>query len=112
MTSAAESAGGPVMDVRNRPNPEAPTSLAGCRPGLPGDGQSGISSRTGRGRSLSDMDDLQVDAYLARIGAGGPARVDSEALRELQPHHLFAVPFESLNSLLGEPGSLEEWAMV
>ena len=112
MTSAAESAGGPVMDVRNRPDPEAPTSLAGCRPGLPGDGQSGVSSQTGRGRSLSDMDDLQVDAYLARIGAGRPARVDAEALRDLQVHHLYAVPFENLGIHLGEPVSLDEGALV
>src|SRR5262249_56109893 len=112
MTSAAESAGGPVMDVRNRPDPEAPTSLAGCRPGLPGDGQSGVSSQTGHGRSLSDMDDLQVDAYLARIGAGRPARVDAEALRDLQVHHLYAVPFENLGIHLGEPVSLDEGALV
>src|SRR5262249_61245530 len=78
----------------------------------PGGAQRGLSSQTGRGRSLSYMDDLQVDAYLARIGAGRPARVDAEALRDLQVHHLYAVPFENLGIHLGEPVSLDEGALV
>jgi len=58
------------------------------------------------------MDDLQVDAYLARIGAGRPARADADALRDLQQHHLHAVPFENLSIHLHEPILLEERALV
>ena len=61
---------------------------------------------------MSDVDDLQVDAYLARIGAGRPARVDADALRDLQLHHLDAVPFENLSIHLGEPVLLDEGALV
>ena len=58
------------------------------------------------------MDDRQVEAYLARIGAGRPARADADALRDLQLHHLRAVPFENLSIHLGEPVVLDEAALV
>lgn len=61
---------------------------------------------------MSDVDDLQVDAYLARIGAGRPARVDADALRDLQLRHLRTVPFENLSIHLGEPVLLDEGALV
>ncbi|MGW7360533.1 arylamine N-acetyltransferase family protein [Streptomyces sp. NPDC054802] len=44
-----------------------------------------------------------VDAYLARIGAGWPERADADALRDLQLRHLLSVPFENLSVHLGEP---------
>ena len=58
------------------------------------------------------MDDLQVDAYLARIGAGRPARAGADALRDLQLRHLYSVPFENLSIHLGERVVLEEAALV
>jgi len=58
------------------------------------------------------VDDFQVDAYLARIGAVRPARADAEALRNLQVHHLYSVPFENLSIHLREPVLLDERALV
>jgi N-hydroxyarylamine O-acetyltransferase len=58
------------------------------------------------------MDEADVDAYLARIGATRPARLDGEALRDLQPRHLRAVPFENLSIHLGEQIVLDEAALV
>jgi N-hydroxyarylamine O-acetyltransferase len=58
------------------------------------------------------MNDSQVDAYLARIGAVRPARPGIEALRELQRAHLLSVPFENLSIHLGEPIVLDERALV
>jgi N-hydroxyarylamine O-acetyltransferase len=58
------------------------------------------------------MNQPDVDAYLARIGAARPARVDSGSLRGLQLHHLRAVPFENLSIHLGEPIVLEEAALA
>jgi N-hydroxyarylamine O-acetyltransferase len=58
------------------------------------------------------MDRAVVDSYLARIGARRPARADTEALRDLQVHHLAAVPFENLSIHLGEPILLEEDALL
>ncbi|MGP3949344.1 arylamine N-acetyltransferase family protein [Streptomyces sp. 7N604] len=58
------------------------------------------------------MDSAQTDAYLQRIGAARPARADAEALRELQLHHLMAVPFENLSVHLGEEIVLEEKPLV
>ena len=58
------------------------------------------------------MDGKELDAYLARIGAGHPARADAAALRELQLRHLLAVPFENLSIHLGEPIVLEPAALL
>jgi N-hydroxyarylamine O-acetyltransferase len=55
---------------------------------------------------------MDVDAYLARIGAARPARADAAALRELQLRHLLTVPFENLSIHLGEPIVLGEEALV
>jgi N-hydroxyarylamine O-acetyltransferase len=55
---------------------------------------------------------MDVDAYLARIGAARPARPDAAALRELQLRHLLSVPFENLSIHLGEPIVLDEEALV
>jgi N-hydroxyarylamine O-acetyltransferase len=54
---------------------------------------------------MSDSDmgsDIDVDGYLARIGAPRPQRADAAALAELQRLHLRAVPFENLSIHLGE----------
>jgi N-hydroxyarylamine O-acetyltransferase len=61
---------------------------------------------------IQRMHDEQVTAYLARIGAGAPARLDAAALRDLQLRHLRSVPFENLSIHLGEPIVLEEAALV
>lgn len=58
------------------------------------------------------MDEPQVRAYLARIGAPRPARADAESLRRLQLRHLLTVPFENLSIHLGEEIVLEEDALV
>jgi N-hydroxyarylamine O-acetyltransferase len=55
---------------------------------------------------------VDVGAYLDRIGATRPARLDAAALRELQLRHLLAVPFENLSIHLGEDIVLEEPALV
>jgi N-hydroxyarylamine O-acetyltransferase len=57
------------------------------------------------------VDESQVDAYLARIGAGRPAVADAVALRELQLRHLSTVPFENLSIHLGEDIVLAEDAL-
>jgi N-hydroxyarylamine O-acetyltransferase len=57
------------------------------------------------------VDEPQVNAYLARIGAGRPRSTDARSLRDLQRRHLFAVPFENLSIHLGEPIALDEAAL-
>ncbi|MEV6522640.1 arylamine N-acetyltransferase [Longispora sp. NPDC051575] len=57
------------------------------------------------------MDERQIDAYLDRIDAARPERVDGAALRELHVRHLRAVPFENLSIHLGEPIGLDEDAL-
>jgi N-hydroxyarylamine O-acetyltransferase len=52
-------------------------------------------------------DDGAVDAYLTRIGAVRPRRLDASALRELHRAHLLAVPFENLSIHLGQTISLD-----
>jgi len=46
---------------------------------------------------LHQVDERQVEDYLARIGAQRPPRADAAALRELSHRHLLAVPFENLS---------------
>jgi N-hydroxyarylamine O-acetyltransferase len=58
------------------------------------------------------MDDVRVDAYLARIGGDRPASPDPAALRELQQRHLRTVPFENLSIHLGEEIVLDDAALV
>ncbi|MFF2041485.1 arylamine N-acetyltransferase [Kitasatospora sp. NPDC058170] len=59
----------------------------------------------------SSLNERQVDAYLARIGAARPGRADLAALAELQRAHLHTVPFENLSIHLGEPVVLEPGAL-
>jgi N-hydroxyarylamine O-acetyltransferase len=70
----------------------------------------------GSGMDVSTTEDLMnesdVDAYLARIGAARPTRPDAGALRELQRAHLATVPFENLGIHLGEPIVLDERALI
>ncbi|MGC9497032.1 arylamine N-acetyltransferase family protein [Streptomyces sp. WG7] len=54
------------------------------------------------------MDQAQVDAYLARLGAEYAAWPTVEALRDLHLCHLRSVPFENLSVHLGEEIALEE----
>ncbi|MDA3644125.1 arylamine N-acetyltransferase [Saccharopolyspora indica] len=56
------------------------------------------------------MDGQMVQEYLGRLGVSerGP---DVEFLRELQEHHLMAVPFENIDFHLGEPIRLGEHAL-
>ncbi|MDT9690665.1 arylamine N-acetyltransferase [Streptomyces sp. P9(2023)] len=56
--------------------------------------------------------DVPVEAYLRRIGATRPERLDAAALRDLQLRHLKAVPFENLSIHLGEEIVLEEKALL
>ncbi|MDI3406387.1 arylamine N-acetyltransferase family protein [Streptomyces cavernicola] len=56
--------------------------------------------------------DIDVDAYLNRIGGSRPARPDIESLRELHVAHLRTVPFENLSIHLGEDIVLEREALV
>ncbi|MFD5418108.1 arylamine N-acetyltransferase [Streptomyces sp. NPDC127069] len=55
-------------------------------------------------------DELDLGAYLARIGLGGRARElrpDLGTLYEVHRAHTAAIPFESLDVLLGRPVALE-----
>ncbi|KAA9150579.1 arylamine N-acetyltransferase [Amycolatopsis acidicola] len=55
---------------------------------------------------------MNVDAYLARIGAERPAEPSAEALRELHERHLRTVPFENLSVHLPERIELSEDVLV
>ena len=50
---------------------------------------------------------MDIDAYLARIGAARPREPDSHGLAELQVAYLLAVPFENLDIVAGRPISLD-----
>jgi N-hydroxyarylamine O-acetyltransferase len=49
----------------------------------------------------------QRDAYLARVGLSRFPAASEEGLRELHAAQAFAIPFENVNPLLGEPVKLE-----
>jgi N-hydroxyarylamine O-acetyltransferase len=55
---------------------------------------------------------MDVDTYLARIGARPPTAPTAEALRELHDRHLAAVPFENLSVHLPERIDLDEDALI
>jgi N-hydroxyarylamine O-acetyltransferase len=50
---------------------------------------------------------VDVDAYLARIGYAGPRRVDADTLAALHRAHMLAVPFENLDIHLGRGHALD-----
>ncbi|MEV4443054.1 arylamine N-acetyltransferase [Streptomyces sp. NPDC049577] len=49
------------------------------------------------------MSNVDVDAYLERIGAKRPERLDLAALAHLQERHIMSVPFETIDFNLGIP---------
>ncbi len=56
---------------------------------------------------------IDLDGYLKRVGYEGPLAPELDVLQALQLRHLSAIPFESLDPLLGRPveidaASLEE----
>ena len=51
--------------------------------------------------------ELDLDAYLARVGYGGPLRPTADVLAELHLAHATHVPFENLDILLGRPIRLD-----
>jgi N-hydroxyarylamine O-acetyltransferase len=52
-------------------------------------------------------DELDLPAYLLRIGYSGPAAPTLEVLTALHQAHVAAVPFENLDILLGRPIALD-----
>lgn len=52
-------------------------------------------------------DDLDLDAYLTKIGYGGGRGPTAETLRALQRAHVTSIPFENLDALLGRPVLLD-----
>jgi N-hydroxyarylamine O-acetyltransferase len=60
---------------------------------------------------LPGIEQLDLDAYCERIGYRGARTPTLATLRELQWHHVSAIPFENLTSLAGEPVLLEPAAL-
>ncbi|GAA3261426.1 arylamine N-acetyltransferase [Nonomuraea helvata] len=48
-----------------------------------------------------NIEKLDLDAYLARIGCGGPLEPTFETLRQVHLAHVRSIPFENLDVLLG-----------
>lgn len=58
-------------------------------------------------------DPFDLAAYLARIGAAGPPRLDADGLARLHEAHACAIPFENVDVLLGplpllDPAALQD----
>ncbi len=53
------------------------------------------------------MNDLDLEAYLRRIGVRAPLAPTAEGLADLQRAHVGAIPFENLDILLGRPIRLD-----
>ena len=53
------------------------------------------------------MDELDLDAYFARVGYDGPATPTLATLSRLHALHAAAIPFENLSPFLGEPVRLD-----
>lgn len=60
-----------------------------------------------RKEDFEGLDDLDLDAYLQRIGYRGQLVPDLETLHGLHFAHATSIPFENLDVLLGRPISLE-----
>jgi N-hydroxyarylamine O-acetyltransferase len=56
-------------------------------------------------------EELDVDAYLARIGYGGPIEATENVLRGLHRAHATAIPFENLDIVLGREIRIDLAAM-
>jgi N-hydroxyarylamine O-acetyltransferase len=54
---------------------------------------------------------IDLDAYFGRIAYSGPRAPTLETLRALHWHHPLAIPFETLDPLLGRPVRLEPHAL-
>ena len=52
-------------------------------------------------------DAIDLDAYFARVGHGGPVAADLATLRALHLAHPSSIPFESLDPFLGRPVRLD-----
>ncbi|MBO1335796.1 arylamine N-acetyltransferase [Streptomyces sp. VRA16 Mangrove soil] len=52
-------------------------------------------------------EDVDIEAYVARIGFEGELKPDGETLRALHRAHVAAIPFENLEMMLGRPVPLE-----
>jgi len=52
-------------------------------------------------------EELDIDAYLARLGHTGGTEPDLDTLRALHRAHVAAVPFENLEMMLGRPVPLD-----
>ncbi|MEU4794587.1 arylamine N-acetyltransferase [Streptomyces sp. NPDC023327] len=52
-------------------------------------------------------EELDVDAYLARLGHTGGTKPDLDTLRALHRAHVTAIPFENLEMMLGRPVPLD-----
>jgi N-hydroxyarylamine O-acetyltransferase len=57
--------------------------------------------------TVFDSAALDLDAYLARVGHGGPVAPTYATLEALAAAHPSAIPFENLNALLGRPVPLD-----
>jgi N-hydroxyarylamine O-acetyltransferase len=60
-----------------------------------------------RKEDFDGLDDLDLDAYLQRIGYRGSLTPELETLHGLHFSHATSIPFENLDVLLGRPISLE-----
>ncbi|MFI7640064.1 arylamine N-acetyltransferase [Nonomuraea sp. NPDC049400] len=54
-----------------------------------------------------DIEKLDLDAYLARIGCGGPFEPTYETLRQVHLAHVRSIPFENFDALLGRGVALD-----
>ncbi|CAM5436116.1 Arylamine N-acetyltransferase OS=Streptomyces alboniger OX=132473 GN=CP975_26775 PE=3 SV=1 [Streptomyces alboniger] len=52
-------------------------------------------------------EELDIDAYLARLGHTGETEPDLKTLRALHRAHVAAIPFENLETMLGRPVPLD-----
>ncbi|UFQ18474.1 MULTISPECIES: arylamine N-acetyltransferase family protein [Streptomyces] len=52
-------------------------------------------------------EELDIEAYLARLGHTGGAKPDLDSLRALHRAHVAAIPFENLEMMLGRPVPLD-----
>ncbi|MEU6000774.1 arylamine N-acetyltransferase [Streptomyces sp. NPDC047197] len=52
-------------------------------------------------------EELDIEAYLARLGHEGEAKPDFDTLRVLHRAHVAAIPFENLETMLGRPVPLD-----
>jgi N-hydroxyarylamine O-acetyltransferase len=52
-------------------------------------------------------EELDVDAYFARVGYGGPTEATADVLRGLHRAHVISIPFENLDIVMGREVSVE-----